>query len=257
MSARILVLDIETSPNLAYVWGLFNQNIALNQIAETGEVLSVAAKWRHDQKRVQFHSVYDFDQECVAYSAKCAMVRNTWDLLDEADIVVHYNGFAFDIPHLNREFAQAGLKPPSPYKQVDLLQVARRQFRFASNKLDHVSRELGVGGKVQTGGFDLWLACMAGDRKAWERMRRYNVNDVRITDKVYERMLPWISNHPHVGLYADDPEVNVCGRCGGRLQRRGYATTALGRFQKFWCRDCGGWSRSAKRLTGVDARPAA
>ena len=253
MAARILILDIETSPNLAHVWGIWQQNVALNQIAETGRVLSFAAKW-YGEKAVHFQGDFDFDLEVLGRHDE--MVHAAWEMLDEADIVVHYNGTSFDIPHLNREFALAGLTPPSPYKQVDLLQVARRQFRFVSNKLDHVSREFGVGGKVNTGGFELWLGCLAGDPKAWRKMRRYNINDVKITEAVYSAMLPWITNHPHVGLYGDDPEKNVCGRCEGRLQRRGFATTQLGKFQRYQCQTCGGWSRGAKRVVGVDARPA-
>jgi DNA polymerase elongation subunit (family B) len=246
VTARILVLDIETSPNLAWVWGLWQQNVALNQLEQTGNVISFAAKW-HGEKGIQFYSDHHDGHE--------AMVRAAWDLLDEADIVVHYNGTSFDIPHLNREFALAGFKPPKPYKQVDLLQVARKQFRFASNKLDHVSRELGVGGKVQTGGFDLWLACLAGDDLAWAKMRRYNINDVKITEKVYDALLPWITNHPHVGLYGDTTG-DCCGRCGGTvLVRRGYAYTPLGKFQIYRCKGCGGWSRGRSRLDGVDARP--
>lgn len=246
MTARILVLDIETSPNLAYVWGLFKQDISLSQLAEVGQVISFAAKW-HDEKRVIFHSDHHDGHE--------AMIEAAWTLLDEADVVVHWNGTSFDIPWLNREFTLAGMSPPSPFKEVDLCQQVRRIFRFTSNKLDHVAQQLGVGKKVGHAGFGLWLACMSGDEKAWNVMRRYNIGDARITDGVYVHLKPWLK-HPHVGLFATDASVNICGRCGSsKLQRRGRRATALGVFQQFQCQGCGGWSRGGKRLDGVDVRP--
>lgn len=249
MSARIVTLDIETAPHLGHVWGLWQQNVGLNQIKAVSHVMSFAAKW-YGEKELEFYSDFHNGHE--------DMVKAAHSVLDEADIVVHYNGTSFDIPHLQREFVLAGLTPPKPFKQVDLLQVARKQFNFASNKLEHVATQLGVGGKVSTGGFELWLDCLAGDEQAWAKMRRYNINDVRITERVYEKLLPWITQHPHLGLYTEDPTENICGRCGSsRVQKRGTTTTALSVFQIYWCRDCGGWSRVAKRTAGVDLRPTA
>ena len=36
---KILLLDTETSPNTAFVWGLFNENIPLARLIDTSEVL--------------------------------------------------------------------------------------------------------------------------------------------------------------------------------------------------------------------------
>lgn len=251
--AKILVIDIETAPNLAYVWGLFNQNIGLNQIKQTGRVIAFAAKW-HGSRQVEFYSEYDFEQEKLTALAHNEMVGAAWRLLDEADIVVHWNGEAFDIPHLNREFAELGMAPPSPFKQIDLMKVARKVFRFTSNKLDHVAQQLGIGAKVHTGGFELWLGCMAGDVKSWRLMRRYNKQDVNITDGVYVHLKPWVPHHPHIGLY--DGDMTKCGRCQqGKLQRRGYATTSLGKYQRYQCTNCGGWTRGKRNVLMADTRP--
>ncbi len=56
---KILLLDIETSPNLAYVWGLFKQNVAINQIKESGSVLCWAAKW-YGSRDVMFDSAHKY-----------------------------------------------------------------------------------------------------------------------------------------------------------------------------------------------------
>lgn len=240
---RVLTLDIETSPNLADVWGLWQQNVSLSQLRECTRVISFAAKW-HDSKTVEFYS--DF------HDGHLKMVKKAHELLDQADVVVHYNGTSFDIPHLKREFLLAGLRPPSPYKQVDLLKVVRGNFRFVSNKLDHVSQELGIGKKTKHAGHELWVKCLAGDARAWDTMRKYNKHDVVLTEKLYDRLVPWISNHPHHGLFTGK---ECCQRCGSeKLQRRGLAYTTVGVFQRFQCQKCGGWSRGAKSISRVGAR---
>lgn len=168
-------------------------------------------------------------------------------MLDDADVVIHYNGKRFDIPTLNKEFVLAGLLPPATYKQVDLLQVARKQFRFPSNKLDYVAKALGVGEKVKHAGFDLWIRCMNNEEAAWKEMEEYNVHDVVILEKVYLKLLPWIPNHPNHGLY--DDVADVCPNCGGHhLEKRGFAYTNAGKYQRYQCKECGTWSRGKQTL---------
>lgn len=247
MTVRVLYLDLETRPIEAYVWGLWQQNVGLSQIARPTSVISFAAKWRGSPKKI-FHSVHHDGQE--------AMIQKAWDLLNEAQVVCHWNGDKFDVKHLNREFIEAGMTPPSPYKSLDLLKTARSQFLFPSNKLQYVSTALGLAGKAETGGFELWLACMAGDDKAWAKMKKYNIQDVVLLEELHDRLLPYIKGGPHMGLL-DGQDEDSCGNCAGtRLERRGFAYTPLGKFQQFRCHDCGSWSRGKRSLATVDVRVA-
>lgn len=239
---RILLLDIETAPNVAYVWGLFKENIPLQRLVSSGYVLCWAAKWLGEEE-IFFDSIHK--------SREKVMLKSIHKLLEEADAVVHYNGSNFDIPTLNKEFLLHGLTPPSTYKQIDLLQTARKQFRFTSNKLDYVADALGVGKKFKHMGFELWIQCMAKDDDAWIQMEEYNKQDVNLLEKVYSIFLPWIKNHPNLGLFKG---ADVCPNCGGKhLQKRGKAYTAASSYQRFRCRDCGTWSRS--RLADKETRP--
>jgi hypothetical protein len=247
---KLLIIDIETSPSLAYVWRLFKENIPLQRLVDTGEVICFAAKW-YDSDEVMFHSIY--------HDGKEAMIRAAYDLLSEADAVIHYNGKKFDMPHLNREFILAGMTPPAPYAQVDLYWTVRKNFNFVSNKLDHIAEQLGLGNKFSHQGFDLWVKCMQLDAEAWEEMKTYNVQDVLLTEKVYERLLPWIAPHPTASLYADHEAradgLPVCPNCAGtNLKPRGRAYTSVSVFQRYRCDDCGKWSRSGSRLEGVSVR---
>lgn len=240
---KLLLLDIETAPNKVYSWGLYNQNIAINQIDEPGYTLCWAAKWLGSDE-VFFSSVQHDGAE--------AMLKSIYMLLDQADVVIHYNGSRFDIPVLNQEFLSAGFKPPAPFQEIDLYRTVKRRFKFVSNKLDYVLRHLGFEGKVVHKGMQLWLDCMKGDERAWKVMREYNIGDVVQLEKLYEHLKPWVPNHPNHGLY-DPAGAPACPSCGStHLQRRGLRYTATQAYQRFQCQDCGAWSRT--RTTVVDAK---
>lgn len=239
---KILALDIETSPNTAHIWGLWNQNIGINQLMESSYTLCWAAKWLGEDG-IMYDSIYQ--------STPRKMLKKIHKLLDEADAVIHYNGTRFDIPTLNKEFLLYGMTPPTPYKQIDLLKVARNQFKFPSNKLDYVAKALGVGQKIRHPGHELWVKCMAGDSEAWELMEVYNKQDVIILEGVYYKLLPWIKNHPNHGLHTRD---SVCPNCGGNhYQQRGYALTKTMKYKRFQCTDCGAWFKNI--LSEKQAKP--
>lgn len=247
---RILLLDIETSPNLVYAWGLYDQNIAINQVVRSGSTLCFSAKWYGERGLI-------FDS--VRQSGSKRMIRHAHRLMGEADAIVHYNGNKFDVPTLNQEFLQIGLKPPAPAHQVDLYQVAKHRFRFASNKLDFVAQSLNLGHKTRHKGMELWSGCMDGDAASWRIMERYNKQDVRLLERVYIALLPWIQRHPNFGNYLN--EAAVCTNCGSRhLQSNGLRRTAVSVYQRLQCMDCGTWVRAPRaekrqRADGSPIRP--
>jgi len=234
---KLLMLDIETSPNTAHIWGLRDQYISPDHLLESSYVLCWAAKW-YGSKEVMFSSVQDTKPKF--------MLRKIHDLISEADAVCHYNGTRFDIPVLNKEFLLHHLAPPAPYKQIDLLKVVRKEFRFASNKLDHIAQRLDLGKKASHEGYQLWVKCMNKDPDAWKVMEKYNKQDVILLEKVYERLLPWLGrNHPNRNLY----NSTGCPTCGSaKLQKRGFSYTTTGTFQRFQCTNCGTWSKSTKAI---------
>jgi hypothetical protein len=227
---------------LAYVWGLFKQNIATSQIEEAGYILCWAAKWLGEDNKVHFDSV-------VKSGAK-KMLHGIHTLMDRADIIVHYNGNKFDIPTLNKEFLLHDLCPPAPARNVDLYQLFKRRFRFESNRLDNVLRRLGLGQKVEHEGFGLWLKCMdpkhPQHKDAWRRMEEYNRGDVTELEKLYMKVRPWLDKHPNRGTYED---ALCCPACGSeKFQARGFAVTALMKYRRYQC-ECGHWFRGNKSLT--------
>ena len=180
---KILMLDIETTPMKVYTWGLWDQNIGINQIIEHTEMMCFGAKWL-GQKKVTFKSAH--------HHGKQEMLETLHQMMDEADILIGWNSAAFDHKHIRREFLEAGLEPPSPTKDLDLMSVVKANFLFPSNKLDYVAQKLGVGAKVKHSGFELWIDCMAGKDKAWREMRKYQIQDVQLLDELYKVLLPWL-----------------------------------------------------------------
>ena len=175
------------------------------------------------------------------------LVKELWGLLDRADIVVAQNGDKFDIKKINARFAYYRLPPPSPYRTVDTLKVARKYFAFSSNKLDHLGQFLQLGRKMEHEGFPLWRRCMLGDKKAWKKMKAYNRQDVLLLEKVYYRFLPWISNHPNMAMYN---EGKVCPKCSSDkgFKRGGFYTNKTTQYQVWRCKNCGGQARTTLNL---------
>jgi DNA polymerase elongation subunit (family B) len=242
---RILTLDIETSPALCWSFQMWNANISPVQIVSPTRMISFAAKWRHENG-VHFYSEF--------HNTSQAMVEKAHQLIDNADVLVTYNGDKFDIPHLGREFALLGLKPPSPYVSVDLYKVVKKNQLWLSHKLGYITEQLKLTGKLEHQGFQLWLDCMANDTKAWNTMRRYNKQDVVTTEELLNLCLPHITNMPSPALFDDELPLNACPVCGSTsFQRRGHARTKTRRYPRFHCQDCGKWYRGTRSELGVTA----
>ena len=241
--AKVLILDIETAPNIAYVWRFFKENVGAKQVIENSYMLSFAAKWLGEDK------IY---YEDLSNQHEKDMLIVLHALLDSADIVVAHNGDGFDIPHIQGRFVLHGLQPPSPYKQVDTVKVAKKEFNFPSNSLEYLSNVLDLpikkGGHKKYPGFELWLGVLRNDPEAWAEMKEYNILDIKTLELLYLKFLPYMRFHPNVGVFEDNGEDHICPKCGSKhVQRRGFAHTNVGRYQRFQCSSCGGWSRSRLR----------
>ena len=208
--AKMLILDIETAPTRAYVWDVWKQNIAINQIDTDWFCLTWAAKWLFEDK---VYSAKLTSNEAKNQSDKRIM-QSIWKMLDEADIIVAHNGVRFDLPALNTRFIINGMLPPSPYMAIDTLLAARKKFRFAHNKLDYINKVLNLERKKDTGGFELWDRCYKGDVAALREMEDYNIQDVRILEETYLNMRPYITPHPNLALFILDDKAERCPTCG-------------------------------------------
>ena len=237
---RILILDIETAPNMAAVYDCKTSYVSPKNFTEDQRILCWAAKWVGESKVLFADEHHD---------GRHAMLETAYDLVNSADILVGYNSQSFDWKWLETEFWLEGWKPPTPVQHVDLYRASKR-FRFASHGLEHIAGRLDLGVKAHHDGIQTWLGCMAGDEKAWRNMRRYNVEDVRLTERLYERMLPWITHHPHVKNSSQ--EVPTCNKCGSTdLTKAGTYTAKVLTYAMYRCNKCSGLVRAGHRLGRV------
>lgn len=238
---KILLFDIETSPNLGFIWGKYEQNVI--EYEREWYMLCFAYKWL-GQKVTKVCALPDYSSYKKNMEDDKNLIKELWELFDEADIIIAHNGDSFDIKMANARFAFHGLPPPSPYRTIDTKKVAKNHFRFNSNKLDDLGNYFGLGRKINTGGFELWKGCMMGDEKSWSLMKKYNVQDVFLLEDIYYKLLPWIVNHPNLNLTEDT--ICHCPNCGSnKIQRRGYGINKTTKYERLHCQDCGAWSKGS------------
>lgn len=242
---KILLLDIETMPIMANVWGLWQQNVGLNMIERDWSVLSWAAKWYHDDPK---NIMYEDQRKAKDINNDKKILKSIWKLLDEADIVVGQNSKRFDIKKLNARFVQHGMQPPSSFRQIDTMIIAKRHFAFTSNKLEYMTDKLCVKyKKLKHGkfpGFSMWSECMKGNPEAWDEMEEYNKYDVLSLEELYDVLIPW-DDSINFTIYFDD---DVCS-CGSTdFEDAGYYYTNASKFEKHRCTNCGTEYRGTKNV---------
>lgn len=249
--AKVLILDIETAPLRSYTWGLWKQNVGLSQIISDYYIISWAAKYLGESEVLSdvltpTEAIYEDDKR---------IMLSLYKLLDDCDIVIAHNGIKFDIPKINTRFVLHGIMPPSPYKQIDTLLVARNVFGFTSNRLDYLAKFFGYEGKEHTD-FSLWEECMIGNQEALDYMLFYNKKDILILEKVYLKLRPHMRNHPNITLYIDEAEMS-CPHCGSKhihpISDKYFMTQAV-RYQAYRCDDCKSISRGKQGVKFINKK---
>jgi hypothetical protein len=238
-------------PILANVWRIFDENIGINQIESDKSILSWAAKWI-DQPKIYYR---DLRKE-KNIDDDSSILQDLWELLDEAEIVVGHNLKRFDLKNIRTRFIKHGMRPTNNHTILDTLTMAKSQFSFTSNKLEFISKFLGVGEKShhkKFQGFELWRECMNGNPKAWAEMKKYNQNDVVITEAVYKKLLPYCktpNNFIEIGI--DEPLVCDCG--SETLHSNGYRIKGQMKYKRLRCMDCGANYRQKQNLIPTNER---
>jgi DNA polymerase elongation subunit (family B) len=234
---KIILWDIETTPIKAYTWDLYPKYLSHDKIDEDWSI--ICAAWKElgskKTKAVSIQNVGD-DYE---------VVKTLRDVLKDADIIIHHNGDRFDLKKLNTRLIFHNLPPLPKIHTIDTLKEARKVFAFTSNRLDYLAKFLVGEGKIHTD-MTLWLDILKGSKKALKYMVEYNKVDVVRLEQVYEKLKPFMKNHPHVGALAGHDRNCSCRNCGSNhLKKNGLRVTAAGLMRQEWqCQDCGSYMRT-------------
>jgi hypothetical protein len=233
---RILVTDIETKLIPLLAFGIRDQYIDLKAIVDIKDsarlIHCIGYKWLGERKTVVL-SEWEHGYE--------GMIRGIRDLLDEADAVVGFNHVNFDMKKMRGQFALLGIDYPQPPTNIDIFKTVR-QMGFPSSKLDYIAQAFGIGSKVKHPGFEMWRDCLSGCPKAQRKMAKYCAGDVRLTEQVYNRLLPYLDNYPHLR----DRNGFSCAKCGGNMTSQGWKRTKHYRVQSLKCTSCGGWDQGKR-----------
>lgn len=234
--ARILFFDLETSAALSYHFG--RHKVFINQDAihtEGGKILVAGYRWLGEAKTDVL-----YDKSEIRAGEDYLLCVKLWDLFSQADVVVAHNAKNFDVKMLEARCLANGLPPLPTVQVIDTLEIAKRKFRFPSNKLDSLAALLGLGRKVETGGIDLWVKVQQGNEKAIDNMVTYCEGDVDLLHDVFLALRSrGLVSAFNAALYYDD-EVIRCRSCGhtefeatGRKIR-----TASGVYNELRCTEC-------------------
>ena len=245
--AKILVFDLETSPIKGAVWGLWNNNIGLNQIFDDWYLLSFCAKWADSGDVIYKDKRDSFDTE-----DDTELLAELWKLLDEADYIIGHNIKKFDVRKLNARFILNGFPKPSTYRIIDTLQMAKATFAFTSNKLEYLTDKLCKSHKKSThgkfAGFSLWSECLKGNLEAWQEMEQYNILDVLSNQELYEILAPWDSRLPNLDVHTSSEELS------DEWEHIGYHYTNLGKYDKYRSKVTGVQKRGRTNLLTKEKR---
>lgn len=239
---RILFLDLETFPNIVMSWGLWvNGMLDHDNIITERSIICGGWKWQGENE-VHVVAIDSADPH-----NDLNVVRTLHEVVSSADAVVAHNGDRFDVKWLRARIVHHGLSPLPPFIQIDTKKIAKAAFYFNSNKLAYLATYLGIGQKIKTE-FGLWKDCLKGDVKALAKMVRYNKRDVRLLEKVYDRLVPHLPSKLNKVLFTDR---EVCQHCGSKqIQYRGFYYTRSNKFRRYQCVSCGTWSRSLQPYKG-------
>lgn len=250
---KILILDIETAPVLGYVWGLWENNLGLNQVKSDWYILAWSAKWYGESAS---KIMYQDQRKAKNIEDDKALLQGIWHLMDEADIIITQNGKAFDEKKLNARFILNGMKPPSSYKSIDTKLIASKKFAFTSNKLEYMTDKLCTKYKKikhsKFGGFELWKQCLAGNQKAWAEMEKYNKYDVLSLEELYTKLQPWDSSI-NFSVYSESLK-HTCACGSSNFKKNGYKYTSVGKYQRYVCLDCGSEAKDRENLLSKDKK---
>jgi DEAD/DEAH box helicase domain-containing protein len=127
--------------------------------------------------------LYDYETR-MYYSFIQEEFERLWDFLENTDQIITYNGDHFDIPILNKYFKRDGRGDLTTLRSLDLM----KEIKMASGrwpKLDQIAE----------GTLKVNKSGKGGEAVEWwkqgevEKIRKYCLDDVRITKEIYEYAL--------------------------------------------------------------------
>jgi len=159
-----------------------------------------------------------------------------------------HNSKKFDHRKVNARFIKYGFNPPTPYRIIDTIKVAKKHFAFTSYSLDYLCEYFNIRRKLPTD-YDLWKKCLQGDAESLKYMQDYNKQDILSLEDLFLKLRPYLTSVPNLGLYINNDDGKMCPICSSEdIIKEGVYTTSVSVFQSYRCLKCGGVSRGRNNL---------
>lgn len=201
-----LFFDIETSPMIVYSWRTgYKINLHTDNIIQDWKIICISYKWQHEDKVKNL--TWDKNQ------CDKQMLVDFIKLMNEADECIAHNGDRFDIKKIRTRCIYHRIPMFPKYRTLDTLKKAKSGFNFNSNRLDYIAKFLGVGAKLEHEGFDMWVKCLQGDKKALKDMVKYCDMDIIVLEDVYLTLQSYIKPNTHAGVINGNMKYS-CPTCG-------------------------------------------
>ena len=240
---RTCFYDIETSLAKSYHFQQWKVDLSQKQKIQESHLLSHAWAWGDGEVTGSILT----REEMLAHDPE-RLVLECWSLLDNCDILVAHNGKRFDVKKVNGYFLQYGMPPPSPYRVIDTLLIAKQKFALPFNSLAYLAEFLDVEQKIDTGGVDLWIQCDQGSQEALDKMNEYCMGDIVTLRGVYNRLIGWSNDGVNMALYNDHGAS--CPHCSSddvSVIQGKYSHTVARKYQAYRCNGCGAVLRSNRK----------
>ncbi len=239
---NILSFDIESLPNQGYFFQSQTKgfsSIPLPFIKKTHSIISIAYKfYGSSEKGVIKTSDFPKVLKQDPYNDRLVVKKFIDDILPRADYTVAHYGDAFDTKMIATRCLLNDLMPPPIVQTIDTYKLVKKHFKLNTNKLDHLGFWLGVGVKHPMGAQD-WVGCAEGDVKAIEKMAKYNLQDVLVLEKIFDKILPYVDHKISMKLFSTSLCCDSCE--SDAIQFKGTFATKSQLKQRYQCQDCGKW----------------
>lgn len=244
---KILIYDIETSLVEATVRGFLNTKydvrLKFDEINSQQKVHCIGYKWL-GEKKAHVISVHDFPKRFKKdHMDDSQVIKEFQKILKQADAVIGHNIKGYDNKHVMTRILLNGAEPMIMPHPIDTLLLSRKNFNLTSHKLDSLARELGLDVRKSPMSRRDWDECFEGDIKAFKKMAKYCKQDIQVTEKVYNALLPYVQGHPNVarimGATAKQAK-GICPICNhDKNIKAGTRGTTVGIKQLRRCKNCG------------------
>lgn len=188
-TANILYFDLEVSKSLYWTYGpkVPSKYLRSDDRVRSYYIICWSASYVGSSK---IWSDCVTKDEALAWDDKRILGR-LHELIVSADIIAGHNVDAYDKKRANTRFLLNGYEPQTEKKTHDTLKIARTKFSFESNKLDDISKELGLRPKDDIRNSDWLKIVTTGDEATLKKVNKYCRGDVTSGKELLERFMKY------------------------------------------------------------------